>query len=483
MIDARPAHLGPSVRHRLQFVTTFCLVTVFALSSISLASDQKSETQTQSATTTPTTPATPTQSIQMTFPESARVEIYIPTPLASSDADFLTWISGATGPEAGIVNLWVVNMGAAEATWGVELFEPLQKPASDFVERFANSQDYDEKAKFLKALMKLRDQKVEDLFGRERELLKTMIAGSGIDEPSQEAMIENIMLVRRAEAFDTDRLTAPYLTPNILRLLHASASDRRTGPEASAAVRRIALDQVPRVCEQRRIVLDAIAKSGYRGREALARAVATQAQVAGSMASVFRPIALGATRTAEINREVTVLARAELPAEVGDELERALQHLTYGPLADDIFAFDRIESLALPLIPEADRENAVMLVREGTRQRLEARDRILRSWDKEQRKFVERGMVRDSEAGTRFGKELLAYFQSSYRGAAQTITMLGEMAQANPAWKQDAFVEAEKEWKSAIHEQLQDVSTSGMTSSIVPYTQMEALVRAAIPNP
>ena len=61
--------------------------------------------------------------------------------------------------------------------------------------------------------------------------------------------------------------------------------------------------------------------------------------------------------------------------------------------------------------------------------------------------------------------------------------MLGEMAQANPAWKQDAFVEAEKEWKSAIHEQLQDVSTSGMTSSIVPYTQMEALVRAAIPNP
>ena len=482
MIGARPAHLGPSVRHRLQFVTTFCLVTVFALSSISLASDQKAKTQTQSATTTPTIPATPTQSIQNTFPESARIEIHVPIPLASSDADFLTWISGATGPQAEIVSRWVAEMGTADATLVAELFEPLQKPASDYMQQFARSHDYGEKAKSLKALMKLRDQKVEDLFGRERELLKTMIAGSGIDEPSQEALIESIMLARRAEAFDTDHLRAPHLTPNILRLLHAAASDRRTGPDASATVKQIALDQATRIYEQRRIVLDAIAKSGYRGYEALARAIATQAKLTGSMASVFRPIALGATRTAEINREVTVLARAELPAEVGDELERALQHLTYGPLADDIFAFDRIESLALPLIPEADRENAVMLVREGTRQRLEARDRILRSWDKEQRKFVERGMVRDSEAGARFGKELLAYFQSSYRGAAQTITMLGEMAQANPAWKQDAFVEAEKEWKSAIHERLHDVITSGVTLG-VPYTQMEALVRAAIPNP
>ena len=470
------------MRHRLQFVTTFCLVTVFALSSISLASDQKSETQTQSATTTPTIPATPTQSIQNTFPESARIEIHVPIPLASSDADFLTWISGATGPQAEIVSRWVAEMGTADATLVAELFEPLQKPASDYMQQFARSHDYGEKAKSLKALMKLRDQKVEDLFGRERELLKTMIAGSGIDEPSQEALIESIMLARRAEAFDTDHLRAPHLTPNILRLLHAAASDRRTGPDASATVKQIALDQATRIYEQRRIVLDAIAKSGYRGYEALARAIATQAKLTGSMASVFRPIALGATRTAEINREVTVLARAELPAEVGDELERALQHLTYGPLADDIFAFDRIESLALPLIPEADRENAVMLVREGTRQRLEARDRILRSWDKEQRKFVERGMVRDSEAGARFGKELLAYFQSSYKGAMQTITMLGEMAQANPAWKQDAFVEAEKEWKSAIHERLHDVITSGVTLG-VPYTQMEALVRAAIPNP
>ena len=466
----------------MQFVTTFCLVTVFALSSISLASDQKAKTQTQSATTTPTIPATPTQSIQNTFPESARIEIHVPIPLASIDADFLTWISGATGPQAEIVSRWVAEMGTADATLVAELFEPLQKPASDYMQQFARSHDYGEKAKSLKALMKLRDQKVEDLFGRERELLKTMIAGSGIDEPSQEALIESIMLARRAEAFDTDHLRAPHLTPNILRLLHAAASDRRTGPDASATVKQIALDQATRIYEQRRIVLDAIAKSGYRGYEALARAIATQAKLTGSMASVFRPIALGATRTAEINREVTVLARAELPAEVGDELERALQHLTYGPLADDIFAFDRIESLALPLIPEADRENAVMLVREGTRQRLEARDRILRSWDKEQRKFVERGMVRDSEAGARFGKELLAYFQSSYRGAAQTITMLGEMAQANPAWKQDAFVEAEKEWKSAIHERLHDVITSGVTLG-VPYTQMEALVRAAIPNP
>jgi hypothetical protein len=106
----------------------------------------------------------------------------------------------------------------------------------------------------------------------------------------------------------------------------------------------------------------------------------------------------------------------------------------------------------------------------------------LRSWDKEQRKFVERGLVRDSEAGTRFGKELLAYFQSSYKGAMQTITRLREMAQANLVWKQDAFVEAENEWKSAIHERLHDVITSGVTSG-VPYTQMEALVRAAIPNP
>ncbi len=458
-------------------------ILVFALSSISLASDQKAETQTQSATTTPTTPATPTQSIQNTFPESARIEIHVPIPLASSDADFLTWISGATGSQAEIVSRWVAEMGTADATLVAELFEPLQKPASDYMQQFARSHDYGEKAKSLKALMKLRDQKVEALFGRERELLKTMIAGSGIDEPSQEALIESIMLARRAEAFDNDHLRAPHLTPNILRLLHAAASDRRTGPDASATVKQIALDQAPRIYEQRRIVLDAIAKSGYRGYEALARAIATQAKLTGSMASVFRPIALGAARTAAINHEVIALARAELPAEVGDELERSLQHLTYGPLADDIFAFDRVESLVIPLIPEADREGALMLVRDVTRQRLEARDRILRNCDKEQRKYGERGLVRDSEAGAHFGKELLAYFQSSYRGAAQTITRLREMAQANPAWKQDAFVEAENEWKSAIHEQLQDVSTSGMTSSIVPYTQMEALVRAAIPNP
>ncbi len=458
-------------------------ILVFALSSISLASDQKAETQTQSATTTPTTPATPTQSIQNTFPESARIEIHVPIPLASSDAGFLTWISGATGSQAEIVSRWVAEMGTADATLVAELFEPLQKPASDYMQQFARSHDYGEKAKSLKALMKLRDQKVEALFGRERELLKTMIAGSGIDEPSQEALIESIMLARRAKAFDNDHLRAPHLTPNILRLLHAAASDRRTGPDASATVKQIALDQAPRIYEQRRIVLDAIAKSGYRGYEALARAIATQAKLTGSMASVFRPIALGAARTAALTHEVIALARAELPAEVGDELERSLQHLTYGPLADDIFAFDRVESLVIPLIPEADREGALMLVRDVTRQRLEARDRILRNCDKEQRKYGERGLVRDSEAGTRFGKELLAYFQSSYRGAAQTITRLREMAQANPAWKQDAFVEAENEWKSAIHEQLQDVSTSGMTSSIVPYTQMEALVRAAIPNP
>ncbi len=221
-------------------------------------------------------------------------------------------MSGATGPEAGIVNLWVVNMGVADATWGAELFQPLHEPASHYVEQFAGSHDYGERARFLKALMTLRDQRVEDLFGRERALLKSMIADSGMDEPSQEAL---------------------------------------------------------------------------------------------------------------------------------------------------------------------------MLVREGTRQRLEARDRILKDYDSEQRKYVERGKVRDSVRGTRFGTELLAHFQSSYKGAMQTIARLRELAQANPAWREDAFVEAESEWRSAIHERLQAVITSGAPSPIVPHSQTEALVRAAVPNP
>ncbi len=447
---------------------------LLGLSSHAWASGQDSGSQDRLAGTTQVAPG---QSIVKTFPESAQVELHLPVPLLAADAEYFAWISGAATKESGIVGTWVAMMGSTDAGWCSELFESLRGPASEYVGLLGDPQNLGDRAKYLKALMSRRDLVVAELFSRERAALKALLVAAGSEESDQEAVVEQVMMVRRADAFSTDATYAPHLTANILRLLFVAANDKRTSPEASAALRQLALDHTPRVCEQRRLVLEAIAKSGYRGYEALSRTVAAGGPPNGAMASVFRPIALGSARVAVTNQEVAALARAELAPGIGKQLDDTLLQLTYGPLAVDIFAFDQIEDMLMPLIPQEERAAASALVLDSTRQRFIGRDRMLREFDAAQRKFVERGLVRDKDTSERFGRGLLAYFQSSHNDAVETIARLGEMARTNPAWSEDAFVDARKKWNSAIQERLQEVITSGAVSPVVPHSKMEALVR------
>ena len=131
------------------------------------------------------------------------------------------------------------------------------------------TKNFGERASQLKGLVISRDRLVEELFARERRALETLLSASNVEEPEAEAVVEQVMMVRRAEACAPDTTYSPHLVANILRLLHLAATDRSTSPEASASIRRLALDNAPSMCEQRRVVFEAMKKCGYRGNEAL----------------------------------------------------------------------------------------------------------------------------------------------------------------------------------------------------------------------
>jgi len=364
-----------------------------------------------------TSQQTQSQRILAAFPESAQVDLQLPEPIRAIDAEYFAWISGTETKSSGIVSNWAATMGAIDAEWCSELFQQLQKPASDYVALLEVTKNFGERASQLKGLVISRDRLVEELFARERRALETLLSASNVEEPEAEAVVEQVMMVRRAEACAPDTTYSPHLVANILRLLHLAATDRSTSPEASASIRRLALDHAPSMCEQRRVVFEAMKKCGYRGNEALQRAIDSGNSTTGSMASVFRPIALGSARVAATTQDIAAMARAELTPEVAKKLDDSLLRLTYGALAFDIFSTDAVAHVLIPLVPDQDRETCVAPVLDSARQRAVLRERMLKSFDMERSKFIERGLVRDEAASDRFGKSLLGYLKTARIGA------------------------------------------------------------------
>ena len=105
---------------------------------------------------------------------------------------------------------------------------------------------------------------------------------------------------------------------------------------------------------------------------------------------------------------------------------------------------------------------------------------MLKSFDMERSKFIERGLVRDEAASDRFGKSLLGYLKTSRIGAEQMLTKVAAIARANPKWDEAEFDAARREWRSAVRQRLQEVAITGGASPVLPYPRMETIVQGAL---
>lgn len=425
------------------------------------------------------TPA-PGQNIVKAFPGSAHVELYLPSAMEAGDADFLAWIGAESEREGVIVRAWVARAVDHEAAWRAELFGPLQDAGSQYVAATRESNDLAERARLGKALALQRDAKVAEWHARERALLVSVAAGQELGELERGALADRVMLVRAGEALPPGNLGNPHLKPSIIRLLHAAAVDALTPPEASAALRRLAVEHAPRAYSLRRDVLAAVAATAYRGHEAVSRAVAAGESPAGAMAGVFRPIAHDTARLAALNRELAELACLEVPALECEGLRRSLLQVTYGALAEDLFACDAVEDYLVPLIREADLPAAAAMIQEARQQRASMRDLVLADLDRENLRFLERGLVRDRDSQERFAKDVRARWHAAYAATAQMVARLSELARSNPAWTREGLEHADDAWKQSIAQRVQALIFSGTLSSAIPHTLAEGLVQGTL---
>lgn len=420
---------------------------------------------------------TEAQDVMQTFPGSMQVEMYLPRAISEEDAAYFVWISGASADEAAVVDGWARSTAPIDANWIAEIIGPLRQPASDYAAQSREIQDYGERAKALKELMRRRDDAVTQLFGRERTSLQDVLARVESDDSMRDLMVDQIMLARRADAFTILGGTASQLAANILRLLHDAASDQRTGPEASASIRKLARDNLARVAEQRLSLVGATAKSGYMAYEARQRAISAGKSAVGVGASALRPVALAGAQLGAVNQELAAMARELLPPDVSRKLDERLLLLTYGALSADIFAFEAVVAMLEPLVPEGDRAAVAELCLESSRRRVAARDRMLREFDVTRRRFVESGLVRDMESWERFGRLLLEFLQASRTDALQAIGRIADLARAHPSWSERRFEEAKGEWASEARGRLDDIALTGVASPIVTRSGMDEIIR------
>lgn len=420
---------------------------------------------------------TEAQDVMQTFPGSMQVEMYLPRAISEEDAAYFVWISGASAEGAAVVEGWARSTAPIDVNWIVELIGPLRQPASEYAAQSREIQDYGERAKALKELMRRRDDAVTQLFGRERTSLQDALARVESDDSMRDLMVDQIMLARRADAFTIPGGTASQLAANILRLLHDAASDQRTGPEASASIRKLARDNLARVAEQRLSLVGATAKSGYMAYEARQRAISAGKSAVGAGASAFRPVALAGAQLGAVNLELAAMARELLPPDVSRKLDERLLLLTYGALAADIFAFETVVAMLEPLVPEGDRAAVAELCLESSRRRVAARDRMLREFDVTRRRFVESGLVRDMESWERFGRLLLEFLQASRTNALQAIGRIADLARAHPSWSERRFEEAKGEWASEARGRLDEIALTGVASPIVTRSGMDEIIR------
>ena len=420
---------------------------------------------------------TEAQDVMQTFPGSMQVEMYLPRAISEEDAAYFVWISGASADGAAVIDGWARSTAPIDANWIAELIGPLRQPASDYAAQSREIQDYGERAKALKELMRRRDDAVTQLFGRERTSLQDVLARVESDDSMRDLMVDQIMLARRADAFTILGGTASHLAANILRLLHDAASDQRTGPEASASITKLARDNLARVAEQRLSLVGATAKSGYMAYEARQRAISAGKSAVGAGASALRPVALAGAQLGAVNQELAAMARELLPPDVSRKLDERLLLLTYGALSADIFAFEAVVAMLEPLVPEGDRAAVAELCLESSRRRVAARDRMLREFDVTRRRFVESGLVRDMESWERFGRLLLEFLQASRTDALQAIGRIADLARAHPSWSERRFEEAKGEWASEARGRLDDIALTGVASPIVTRSGMDEIIR------
>jgi len=420
---------------------------------------------------------TEAKDVMQTFPGSMQVEMYLPRAISEEDAAYFVWISGASADGAAVIDGWARSTAPIDANWIAELIGPLRQPASDYAAQSREIQDYGERAKALKELMRRRDDAVTQLFGRERTSLQDVLARVESDDSMRDLMVDQIMLARRADAFTILGGTASQLAANILRLLHDAASDQRTGPEASASIKKLARDNLARVAEQRLSLVGATAKSGYMAYEARQRAISAGKSAVGAGASALRPVALAGAQLGAVNQELAAMARELLPPDVSRKLDERLLLLTYGALSADIFAFEAVVAMLEPLVPEGDRAAVAELCLESSRRRVAARDRMLREFDVTRRRFVESGLVRDMESWERFGRLLLELLQASRTDALQAIGRIADLARAHPSWSERRFEEAKGEWASEARGRLDDIALTGVASPIVTRSGMDEIIR------
>lgn len=408
-------------------------------------------------------------SVRETFPQSARVQLFIPNPLQPVDADYLGWISGADSNSNDEIKRCIKALAELDGDWVSELFTPLIEPSIQFVKEYAGVPPSIERANALEQLMKNRGERADALFAREGQFILARLLLAGVDSAEAEAFVSAITLAREADVVEGLQFFSVQLGPNILRLLHSAAQTEMGDTETKERLRQLALDFSPRVLELRRSVGDACLKSTYRGASAIARALNGKGESdVAPTAKVFRPVALAVARVAALNREVLASVQAQLPPATFTEVESRLLKQTYGPLAVDPFDFDVVKTYLLERVHEADLAHADEAISADLSLRRSLRDHLFVSFDLASTKFLASGLVRDEQANLKFVDEMLQCHKKSEQSVSGAIAILRAFAEGSGDWDGEKFNKLLGEWREMSQRRITDLMSSGMLSAVAP---------------
>ncbi len=416
---------------------------------------------------TPPVPVAEAPSATELFPQDARVHLFPPRPIGRDEIGYFVWISGAEGRDALVIQQWAAAIVELDPAWIDELFTPLHAPASQYYHQFMHGPPSEERARALEELMMRRNALVDVLMKREAAHLKTLQPATDGDNASIELFASRVMMARAADAVDLNGLFCGHVTPNALKLLFDAATDPRTSAPQASALRQYAIDNAPRVLELRRRTVEAFLRIGYRGTAAKAQAIQAGERATGAAAGVYRPVAFSLERIIALNTELLAAMREIVPPEVGGDISRSYRSLAYGPLAVDLFACKAPASIAMEAKDAERRVTAISVIEEDSRQRETSLEQLLRHFDKAWMRSFEKGKVRDRAEGERFARAMLKSHEAGQQGAERTIVALRELAQANPSWNPEAFDRSVKEWTAQVQKRLDELTDSGVLSSVV----------------
>ena len=421
-------------------------------------------------------PVAEAPSVVSQFPGSSSVSVFPPRSVERSEVSYLVWISGADGQQAELVRQWAAAIAEFGPKWISDGFEELRGPASEFAQRRHSGPPSAEDVQALRAMFARRDQLAQAVFARESDYLRTFLAEGQELEPGLESASSRVMMARSGDAIAVGSGVSGHLVPQVLRLLYEASIDPRTSPEQAAAVRQYAIDNSPRVFEQRRMTIQAYLRLVCRSLEAHVKSAEAGVDPSAALFALYRPVALSIQRTAAINEELLNALGELVPIEVAADVRRAYRELAYDQLAADLFEYSAAASVALARLRGELREQGSALVRNDCEARQRALDELCRDFDTAMVHCFERGRQRDAGEGDRFLRKMLRIHDRALREAADALAQLRALAvHADADWDPAEFDKAMLQWRQDVQVRIDGLISTGALWSIVTPDQVAAV--------